>query len=101
MERTHAELVIVAVGTVLGMAGSLIDLIASSGVECDQAIDEAHRVLTRSREEARDRVTTMTGRAFDDIVEEFLRGSRVPAADGSCRAAELLERIVMAGAPAR
>jgi hypothetical protein len=94
MERTHAELVIIAVGTVLGMTGSMIDLLASSGVECDQAADEADRGLARSRDEARELVTTVTGRAFDDIVEEFLRGARVPAADGSCRARELLERLL-------
>jgi hypothetical protein len=72
----------------------MIDLLASSGVECDQAADEADRVLARSRDEARELVTTVTGRAFDDIVEEFLSGARVPAHDGSCRARELLERLL-------
>jgi hypothetical protein len=96
MERQHAELAIVYLGALTGMAGSMIDLLRSAGVEDDQAQDEAGRMVRRSLDEARDLLTTLTGRAFDHIVEEFLRGASAPAADGKCRAAELLERVVRA-----
>jgi hypothetical protein len=96
MERAHAEVAITYVGALTGIAGSMIDLLCSAGVENDQAHAAARKALKRSLAEAREVLTLVTSRAFDDIVEEFVRGARVPAADGSCRAAALLERIMRA-----
>ena len=96
MEWAHAELAITYVGALTGIAGSMIDLLCRAGVEHDQAHAEARKALKRSLAEAREVLALVTSRAFDDIVEEFVRGARVPAADGSCRAATLLQHLMKA-----
>jgi hypothetical protein len=96
VERVHAELAILYAGALLGMAGSMGDLLCSAGVEDDQAHDEAGTVLRRSLAEARELLSCKTGQAFEAIVEAFVRDARVAAPDGSSRAPQLLERILRA-----
>ncbi|HRO10253.1 hypothetical protein [Amaricoccus sp.] len=96
MEPLHAELAITYLGAVVGMAGSMLDLAVQHGAPADDAQEQAAAAVRRSLVEAPELLATLTGRPFAVIVEEFVRGARVPAADRSCRAARLLERIMQA-----
>ena len=96
MEPLHAELAITYHGALVGMAGSMIDLAAQHGASSDDAQDKAAAAVRRSLAEGPELLATLSGRPFEAIVEEFVRGARVPAADGSCRAAALLERLMQA-----
>ena len=96
MEPLHAELAITYLGAVVGMAGSMIDLAVEHGAPADDAQDKAAAAVRRSLADGPELVATLSGRRFEAIVEEFVRGARVPAADGSCRAAALIERIMQA-----
>lgn len=96
MEPLHAELAITYLGAVVGMAGSMVDLLTGHGASADDAREKATAAVRRSLAEAPELLATLTGRPFAAIVEEFVRGARVPASDGSCRADALLERLMQA-----
>jgi hypothetical protein len=94
METLHAELAITYLGALVGMAGSMVDLATEQGSSADDAQDKATAAMRRSLAEGPELLATLTRRPFEMIVEEFVSGARVPAADGSCRAATLIERIM-------
>jgi hypothetical protein len=94
MEPLHAELAITYLGALVGMAGSMVDLAPEQGEPADDAQDTATAAMRRSLAEGPELLAALTGRPFDAIIEEFVRGARAPAADGSCRAAALLERLM-------
>jgi len=96
MEPLHAELAITYLGALVGMGGSMIDLATGHGAPADDAQEKAAAAVRRSLAEGPELLATLTGRPFEAIVEEFVRGARVPAADASCRAAQLLEPIMKA-----
>ena len=96
MEPLHAELAITYLGALVGVAGSMIDLATGHGAPADDAQEKAAAAVRRSLAEGPELLATLTGRPFEAIVEEFVRGAPEPAADGSCQAAALLERLMQA-----
>ena len=96
MEPLHAELAITYLAALVGMAGSMIDLAAEHGAPIEDAHGNAAAAVRRSLAEGPELLATLSGRPFEAIVEEFVRGARIPADDGTCRAAALLECLMRA-----
>ncbi len=96
MEPLHAELTLTYLGALVGMAGTMTDFLTEKGLVFEAADGQTQAALRRSLAEGPDLLAMLTGRAFATIVEEFVCDARSPAADGSCRAAALLTRIMQA-----